>query len=63
MDFDDDLLDEIALLARLIVSAAGHPGPGILDPEELDSVLGVAGRVVDLREAAPPGSASMPPSR
>ncbi len=62
MDFDDDLLDEIALLARLIVSAAGHPGPGILDPEELDSVLGVAGRVVDLREAAA-RSASMPPSR
>ncbi|MDP9417186.1 MAG: hypothetical protein M3P48_04995 [Actinomycetota bacterium] len=50
MDFDDDLLDEIALLVRVIVAADRHTSPGILDQQDLDVALGVTGVVVDLRE-------------
>ncbi len=53
MELDDELLDEIALLARVIVAADGHPGRGELSDEELDFVLGISGPVIDLREAAP----------
>ncbi|GAB3888756.1 hypothetical protein GCM10028802_41530 [Terrabacter terrigena] len=37
---DDQLLEEIELLAEVITQAAGHPGP--LSQDEVDAVLGLS---------------------
>ncbi len=63
MELDHQMLDEIALLARVIIAADRHASPGALHRQELDVALGVTRSVIDLREDSALTEAPIPPNR